>query len=201
MSEGGLPRRLHRKAAIRYNQKSLKRLLHIHAAHFMRTLCLRQTIFQLINSHVISSSWETRMEGSRFTVKRLPHQIMTLSRPNTWVSTRFPKKWQSFSKQSIETLQVKCIELVNGNLIYPWDWRENSTKHVVGYSCVSSSQTQKRKEKKRMSGVITFECVTQKVSDHHLHHAGQWIAAITPHLLHQLPTMGCKPISSDLLRT
>ncbi len=149
MSKGGLPRRLHRKAAIRYNQKSLKRLLHIHAAHFMCTLCLRQTIFQLINSHVISSSWETRMEGSRSTVKHLPHQIMTLSWPNTWVSTRFPKKWQSFSKQSTETLQVKCIELMNGNLIYPWDWRENSTKHVVGYSWVSSSQTQKRKKKKK----------------------------------------------------
>jgi hypothetical protein len=166
----------------------------------MRALCLRQTIFQLINSHVISSSWEKIMDGSRSTVKCLPHQIMTISWPNTWVSTRSPKKWQSFSKQSTETLQVKCIELVNGNLIYPWDWRENCTKHVVGYSCVSSSQTQKRKRKKNEWGHNLWG-VTQKVSDHHLHHTGQWRAAITPHLLHQLPTMGCKPISSNLLRT
>jgi hypothetical protein len=33
-------------------------------------------------------------------------------------------------------------------------------------------------------------CVTHKVSDHHLHHGWQWLAAITPHWTHKLSTVG-----------
>jgi hypothetical protein len=56
--------------------------------------------------------------------------------------------------------------------------KETLQMNFEGNCCDSFSKT--KQTQKRMSAVITL-CVTHKVSDHHLHHEWQQLAALNPH--------------------
>jgi hypothetical protein len=77
--------------------------------------------------------------------------------------------------------------LPNTHQIYWWDCREDSTKTLSRKFCASSSQI--KTNTTRMTALILAN-VTQKVTDHCLHHQWQWLLAITPHCLQQLTALG-----------
>jgi hypothetical protein len=92
----------------------------------------------------------------------------------------------AMSKKYFIKLQTDCT---TANAFTYWaDWRENTRITLLKVSIVPLPS----KTKMNITGMslVVTTCECHKISNHHLDHELWWLAAVTPHWLHQLLMLG-----------
>jgi len=108
--------------------------------------------------------------------KGIPECLETMQNNRLTVAKRNKTRWNHWSKTKQRAY------------IYQWNCKQDSTITIWQLWLCQYWQNQNKHNNECSHDLVSG--VPHKESDHHFHHEWEWIAATTPHGLHQVPTEG-----------